>query len=339
MSTLSAKELLTYLQERGLIADAARAEIAPLDGGVSSEIFVVKHEDGAFVVKQALEKLKVRDDWRCDPVRNLYEQDYMAEAEAMVPGSVPRLLQGDRVLGLFAMEYLDGRWATWKSRLMEGALSAASAARVGELLGRLHAAGWGREDLARRFDNTPLFHELRVAPYLLTTGDRHPELARYFQAEAQRLEATRLTLVHGDYSPKNLMTDGTAVKILDAEVAWYGDPAFDVAFLLNHLLLKAVKFPEWATGLAGLRVSFLNAYRGALGGHWSTELDRCAARLALMLMMARISGKSPVEYIAREGDEARAILRFTLRRVGADLDLAALEEQFQEAFSYENQSR
>jgi len=307
---LTPPELLAYLQRHGLIAGAEEAEIHFLDGGVSSEIRVVKTPRGTFVVKQALEKLRVRDDWRCDPRRNLYEQEFLAFAQAALPGSVPRLLHRDPEMGLFAMEYLDGRWSAWKARLWSGQVSVEVATQAGASLGVLHRTAWGHPDLREKFDNTPLFHELRIAPYLLTTAERHPALAPHFEEAAGQLAQCRLTLVHGDYSPKNLLTDGEAVKIIDAEVAWYGDPAFDLAFLMTHLLLKAVRFPERADGLESLRRAFLDAYRSALGVHWSEELESRAVRLTFLLLMARISGKSPVEYFRPESPEARFVLQF-----------------------------
>ena len=60
------------------------------------------------------------------------------------------------------------------------------------------------------------------------------------RAEAERLVTCRSVLVHGDFSPKNLLVSGDRLVIIDCEVAWYGDPAFDLAFLLNHLCLKAL---------------------------------------------------------------------------------------------------
>lgn len=340
MQILSPADLPAYLHRHGLIADPGGAEVLPLDGGVSSEIHIVRTPRRTFVVKQALEKLRVRDDWRCDPKRNLYEQEFLALAQEILPGSVPQLLHCDREQGLFVMEYLDGRWSTWKSRLWAGEMSRHVAGRAGASLGTLHHAAWGREDLARRFDNTPLFHALRIAPYLLTTAERHPDLAHHFQEEARRLALSRLTLVHGDYSPKNLLTDGEGVKIIDAEVAWYGDPAFDTAFLTNHLLLKSVRFPERAAGYKDLHDAFYQAYKSSLARHWSEDLEARSSRLTLLLMMARISGKSPVEYFAPDSPEAGFILDFTSARITSEAcSFSGLFHHFQQALSHENHAR
>jgi thiamine kinase-like enzyme len=172
---------------------------------------------------------------------------------------------------------------------------------------------------------------------LLTTAERHPALASLFEAEARRLTRSKVTLVHGDYSPKNLLTDGSAVKIIDAEVAWFGDPAFDIAFLINHLLLKAIRFPERAGGYAKLHEEFLQTYKVSLSDRWSDDLEARSVRLILMLMLARISGKSPVEYFTQESPEARFILKFSTVHIHSAIScFYELFGQFQNAISDDN---
>lgn len=318
MELLSPAQLEDYLAERGWIPSGAGVELEALTGGVSSEIFLVRSPAGEFVVKQARPRLRVEAEWLCDPQRNLYEQAYLEFVGSLLPGAVPKLLHCDPERGLFLMEYLDGGWSDWKARLWCGELSEATAGEAGRLLGTIHRGTWGSEEIARRFRNTDLFRQLRVDPYLRTTAERHACVREAILAEADRLEQTHLALVHGDYSPKNLMTSGDSIRILDAEVAWFGDPAFDVAFLLNHLVLKGIRFPDRAEGFRHLRQVFRIAYVKALGRGWDDALDQRVTRLLLMLMLARISGKSPVEYIPRESEAAAFIIRFTTRRIGRE---------------------
>jgi len=310
MHPLDTIELAEYLKGCGFIDDIAGVEIRPLNGGVSSAIHAVQTPTRTFVVKQSLEKLKVEQDWHCDTSRNLYEQDYLAWAGGILPASVPALLHCDRERGLFLMEYLGETWSTWKALLWEGRLSSEIAHEAGRVLGTLHRYAWNDAEVAGRFDNTPLFHDLRVAPYLLAAAEKHSDLVDLLKLEAARIERTRLTLVHGDYSPKNLMTDGKGLKILDAEVAWFGEPAFDIAFLSTHLWLKAVRFPGRAEGYLRLQSLFLRAYGEALGSHWSGDLEQRAARLLPMLIVARVSGKSPAGYFAKGGSEEIFLLKY-----------------------------
>src|SRR5262249_35175669 len=137
------------------------------------------------------------------------------------------------------------------------------------------------------------FDQLRIEPYLLTTGRRHPQLEDLFRAEAQRLGATRECLVHGDFSPKNILIGVDRLVVLDCEAAWYGDPAFDICFMLTHLFLKALLHAGAADSLQLIR-TFRQEYIRVAG---RTTLEDRVPRLLLMLLLARVDGKSPVEYL------------------------------------------
>ena len=113
-------------------------------------------------------------------------------------------------------------------------------------------------------------------------------------------------LVHGDVSPKNILIGRRGPVFLDAECAWYGDPAFDLAFCLNHLLLKCL----WNRRAASRFLACFDApgrdlSRAASTGRRATTLEARAARLLPALLLARIDGKSPVEYITAESDKGR----------------------------------
>jgi aminoglycoside phosphotransferase (APT) family kinase protein len=271
--------------------------VEPLTGGVSSEIHLVEDEGRRFVVKRALAKLKVRDDWFADTGRSGVEQAYLRVVGALVPGCVPRVLHADAQAGWFAMEYLGDELVNWKGQLLKGCAEAATCRRAGEVVGTIHRETWGDAGIAREFDTGGNFHQLRIEPYLETTARRVPELAEFLLEEAARLQGTALALVHGDFSPKNMLVAPGRLVILDAEVAWYGDPVFDVAFLLNHLLLKALLHADAPEAMIEGAEVFWAAYGETLGAKADAEFEARTARLLLCLMLARIHGKSPVEYL------------------------------------------
>ena len=213
-----------------------QAHAIPLTGGVSSDVFLVEDGERRFVVKQALPKLKVKDLWQADVSRNRTEYEYLEYAGRILPESVPRVFAAGQ--GYFTMEYLGEGYVNWKQMLLAGQCHVADAAQAGRALGTIHRVSAGNAEAARIFDTTRNFHQLRTDPYLVTTGQRHPELREYFERETVRLESTQECLVHGDFSPKNILIGNGRQVILDCEVAWYGDPAFDLGFLLNHFLLK-----------------------------------------------------------------------------------------------------
>ena len=289
--------IIIALREAGLVQSAAPV-LEPLTGGVSSDILKIIDGDRCLVVKRALAKLKVKDDWFADTGRNHVEQLFLQRVGAMVPDAVPRLLFADAAAGWFAMEYLGGELANWKTALLRGDATPEYAKRAGELLGTVHRRTWGQPDVAREFSTWRNFHQLRVEPYLETSARRVPDLAIWLLAEAASLGQTARALVHGDFSPKNMLVAPGRLVLLDAEVAWFGDPAFDLAFLLTHLHLKGlyhVANPESYLELAKI---FWTTYAAALGAHADRELEARTVRLTLCLMLARVHGKSPVEYLA-----------------------------------------
>lgn len=292
------------LRRAGLLQHGEHATIEPLTGGVSSLILRAELPDGRQVcIKKALPKLKVADNWEADPARNAAERASLEVYSKIVPGSTPEVLYEDPVEQLFIMEYL-GRGHTWKDDLLNGRIDPIHAARAGRILGLVHAQTANRTDLASRFANHELFDQLRLDPYLRTTGRRHPDLAPAIDRVTESLDRTRMCLVHGDFSPKNiLITDEGRLIVLDHEVAVFGDPAFDVAFLLNHLCLKGVCAPNRVSDLVNSIQLFWTTYKDITQTTGFDQIERRVARLLPILMLARIDGKSSVEYLD-EGQRA-----------------------------------
>jgi aminoglycoside phosphotransferase (APT) family kinase protein len=152
--------------------------------------------------------------------------------------------------------------------------------------------------VAERFaDQAPLLQG-RVDPYHRTAAERNPDLADAVLDEVDRLLDTRRALVLGDWSPKNLLTYPNRVLALDFEVAHWGDPAFDVAFLLTHLVLKGVRRPQDRPALRAAASAFIDAYMSAAGAIAPDDGDVIAELGCLLL--ARVDGKSPAEYLTGE---------------------------------------
>jgi aminoglycoside phosphotransferase (APT) family kinase protein len=292
---------------------------------VSSDIFRVETREATFCVKRALPKLKVAADWRVPVGRNRHEVDWLRTAGAIVPEAVPRILAEDVEAGAFAMEWLPpDRYPVWKTQLRDGILDPGAASAVGERLGRIHAATADRPDVATRFATDAVFHAIRLEPYLVATGRAHPDLAGRLGELAATTATTRRVLVHGDFSPKNLLVGPVGPVILDAECAWFGDPAFDLAFVLNHLLLKGVWKPHWRGGYLHLYAVLVDAYRKHVAWEPWTALDARAAALLPGLLLGRVDGKSPAEYLTAEEDKAHVRAFARARLVTTPPSLAAI---------------
>lgn len=292
--------ILRSLRIAGVMPDLP-CTLTSLSGGVSCDIGLLECGPVKLVVKQALPKLRVKDEWFADVARNRYEQLYMRYVAGFLPRAVPKIVYSDDVLGFFAMEYLGEGYRNWKSLLMSGDTTSDYAQQAGHILGTIHRRSWKDATVQSQFETTETFSQLRADAYLITTGRRHPRLSSAFEKEAHRILNTRLCLVHGDYSPKNMLIGpDRRLVVLDCEVAWFGDPAFDLAFLFNHFMLKALYHHADPAPFIQLASTAWNAYERALNRAESATLRAHVARLQPMLMLARVDGKSPAEYITDE---------------------------------------
>jgi len=280
--------------------DPAGAEIEFLSGGVSSAVVRVEVRGDCFVVKQALPQLKVEATWLSRPERSGIEARCAEVLERLVPGSVPRVLRVVPEAHAFVMECAPAGSETWKAQLMRGVVALEMARSAGTLLGRIHSTTVAEPSLAADFADTSFFTELRIEPYLQHAASRHPELAERLGELGAMASEPGICLVHGDYSPKNLLvTPAGGLLLLDHEVAHWGQPSFDVAFALSHLCLKAVRHRGGRHLDASM--AFLESYRAASSVADAAAGTLCGGLLA-GLMLARVDGKSPVEYLA-DGDK------------------------------------
>ena len=238
----------------------------------------------------------------------------MRIAGTIVPAAVPQILGEDRATGCFAMAYLPAdRFPVWKALLAAGVADLPTATAVGDALGRIHAATADRPDIAARFPTDDIFFAIRLEPYLLATARRHPDVAAALEGLVHSTQHHALALVHGDVSPKNILIGPKGPILLDAECAWWGDPAFDIAFCLNHLLLKCVWTPSASAAFMTSFDALATAYLAGVDWEPRAAIERRAAALLPGLLLARVDGKSPVEYIETDAQ------REPVRRVGRAL--------------------
>lgn len=241
--------LLRSLSAMALIAPGEQPPLTMLTGGVSSLIVRVDAAAGPLCVKQALPQLKVAAQWLAPVERNSAEVAWIRLAGGVAPGAVPRILGEDRDARVFAMEWLaPDRYPVWKQQLRDGLVDIGTAQRVARTLAAIHRATALRDDVAQAFASNRSFHDLRLDPYFAAAAARHPDCADTLTLLIRRTAGARIALMHGDVEPKNILAGPDGPVLLDAECACYGDPAFDLAFCANHLLLKCIWRPQWAAG-------------------------------------------------------------------------------------------
>ena len=322
MDTLSPQDLYQALIRMDLMQAGLQPRLHALTGGVSSDIVRVDLPDGPICIKRALPQLRVAAVWRAPVERNMFEVEWIRTAAGIVPGAVPPILGVDRQAGLFAMGYFDPQmYPVWKQQLRDGVINPDTAQSVARCLVQIHAGTADNAELTARFATDHIFHPIRLEPYLLATADVHPDCGLILRDLAQTTATTKRVLVHGDVSPKNILLGPHGPVLLDAECAWYGDPAFDVAFCLNHLLLKCVWQPQWSSRYLTCFERFADAYVAGVNWESSEHFEARAARLLPGLLLGRIDGKSPVEYLTAEVDRERVrrIAKSLLQHPAVDL--------------------
>lgn len=298
--------ILRALRGARLIAEYEIPDAIPLAGGVSSDIWKVDTANGAVCVKRALPRLKTKKAWHAPVERNASEADWIRTVAEIAPGAVPEILAEDRNEGMFVMEYFEPAvYPVWKEQLRGGQASLDVATAVGDTLGRIHTATAGREDIRDRFGTDDIFHSIRIEPYLRRTADTHPDLSDRLRDIAATTANTKRALVHGDVSPKNILIGPQGPVFLDAECAWYGDPAFDIAFCLNHLLLKCIWTPAATEKFLQCFGVLADAYLRHVDWEPRSEIEARTAALLPALLLARIDGASPVEYITTDTGKGR----------------------------------
>jgi aminoglycoside phosphotransferase (APT) family kinase protein len=297
---------LAALSRMGLLEPGEQPCVTPLTGGVSSDIVRVDLKRGPVCIKRALPKLKVAADWQAPVERNHWEIEWMKVAADVEPDAVPQILGEDPQDGMFVMSFLPPeQYPVWKTQLRDGTISTDTAREVGRRIAAIHAATAGSLDMAKRFATDHIFHPIRLEPYLSATAQRHPSLADRLHSLVRVTGATKKALVHGDVSPKNILVGPRGPVFLDAECAWYGDPAFDLAFCLNHLLLKCVWRPQWTTRYLECFDVLAQIYLSNVAWEATVDIEARTAHLLPGLMLGRVDGKSPVEYITGEKDRQR----------------------------------
>lgn len=296
------------LKRLGLLSERDEATLTPLTGGIASDIWKVVLPHQTVCIKRALHRLKVEADWFVPVERNLYEWQYYEIAETAAPGAAPRLLARDNEAYLFVMEYLEPRdYPLWKHQLRDGLTDADFAAQVGRRLATIHSYTAAHRDIADMFPTDAIFYASRMESYLEATARMHPDLEERLFALIHTTMHTRHALVHGDVSPKNILNGPRGPVLLDAECAFYGDPAFDLAFCLNHLLLKCLWTPSSSQGLLKCYDTLAASYLALVDWEPSAEIEARTASLLPGLFLARIDGKSKVEYVTSE--EQRSLVR------------------------------
>lgn len=307
-----APDVVAHLRARGLIGEGA-AEVRELSGGVSNDVIAVDAPGVSVVVKRALERLRVAEEWLADSGRVISEAKALQAAAGYQPHHVPPVLDIDETARVIVIGRAERDAHEWKADLLRGQVDTRVAGEMGEILAGWHRETAGDPDISQAFGSVRAFEELRVDPFYRWVAQRHPDLAPRIESVVERMSNTRNCLVHGDFSPKNVLVGPSSTWIIDWEVAHYGDPSFDVAFLVTHLLCKALFRPASAEEYRDAASEFLHAYGDSIGTTTPALDQRHLTAQTACLLLARMDGKSPVPYLDEPARErGRALARAAL---------------------------
>jgi aminoglycoside phosphotransferase (APT) family kinase protein len=303
-------DLIAYLRRTGRIGCGEQVRVSILRGGVSNRTVAVARETGdAWVLKQALEKLRVPVDWFSSPER-IHREALGLEWLARIapPGSITPLLFEDSEQHLLAMRAVPQPHENWKAMLLSGRIQLDHFRQFATLLGTIHREAYRRRaDLEEVFAERSFFESLRLEPYYAYAARQAPDAAGFLDTLIRDTLACRITLVHGDYSPKNILIYKDRLVLLDHEVIHFGDPAFDLGFSLTHFLSKAHHLPALRREFTEAALEYWRVYAETLGTlPWAADLEPRAVRHTLGCLLARVAGRSPLEYLdANERDRQR----------------------------------
>jgi len=304
-------DLALYLKQNGYLAEQEKWEMKILHGGVSNRTVWVKKGDGtSWVFKQALEILRVSTDWYSHPRRIAQEALGLEWFAKFCPErSVPNLVFFDEDSYLLAMEAVQEPHGNLKELLLKGKMEAYYFQQLGALLGRIHSGGQQtRLETQRALQEYAFFESLRLEPYYLYTAQKLGEASLFMHNLCQITRKRRYTLVHGDYSPKNILIHQGQLILLDYEVAHFGDGTFDIGFLLTHLLSKANHLPRYRSPLIRGAKDFWENYMEKVQIGWTAEKEERAVAHTIACLLARVHGRSPLEYLSQSQKKSQTQL-------------------------------
>lgn len=320
---LDAASVTGYLVERQLASSSRSMTAVALSGGVSSVVLLVNDGSRKMVVKQALPRLRVEGEWYADPRRALVEAEALLIAERCAPGWAPTLIDVDHDAFAIVISYGPPTHVNWRDELLTGHVRTDTGKDLGTFLAAWHHGALLVPPGSALRDEGHVI-DLRVAPYYWSLLAVHPDLAEIASRTVRSMLDTKICLVHGDFSPKNILVGEGRPFVLDFEVAHLGDPIFDVAFMLHHLMLKSIHVRAQGEALRATAQDFVDTYERAATSSIRAHMDSHELfRQVGLLLLARIDGKSRVQYLYPQGEQsARAVGRLLALSPPASVDEA-----------------
>ena len=312
--------VVRYIVDKGLVFENEILRVEKLSGGVSNLVFAISTKSGNLILKQALPELLVTEKWYADQRRAIVEADAIELFNQISPKQVPKLLFLDPDRFILVLERVALGSTVWKSDLLAGVINPDIGAKLGHTLASWHNYGQRNPSAKDKFMEDSLFDQLRIDPFYRFVADKNPSLQVWIRKLINELEGDKTTIVHGDFSPKNIMISmSDEVFILDFEVTHVGNPVFDISFLIAHLLCKFFHAPDALQ--ANLLANTANAFKKEY--EVLREIPPSFAHHASLIALARVEGKSPVNYLTP--NQQHKLQKHTKSLLARDAKLSLLD--------------
>jgi len=311
-------QLLRYLRQNDRIDASDRPRFTALKGGVSNRTVGVQFDHKPdWVMKQALSKLRVQVDWFSAPERIQREAAGLSCLSKLITGHVPELVFLDEGHHILAMSAIPHPHENWKTLLLGGETRVELAREFGRLLAKIHNAALVDPQIGSAFAEVRFFEELRLEPYYAYTATQVPRARAFLEDLINDTRKRRFALAHGDYSPKNVLINQGKLVILDFEVIHFGDPAFDIGFSMTHFLSKAHFLRAHRRRFIEMAAEYWRAYAADLDAGLAKEMGSPAVAHSLACLLARVAGRSPLEYLDADhrGRQKRIVLELLQREI------------------------
>lgn len=297
---LNPSTVVEYLTSKNVIQKNDNPQVEILTGGVSNVVIAITTANQKLVLKQALAELAVSEKWEADQRRAIVEANAIELFNKLTPNQVPKLIFLDPDRFILVLERVPVGSTVWKSDLLAGVINPDIGLKLGATLASWHNYGEKSAEAKLKFMEDSLFEQLRIDPFYRFVATKNPQIEVPIRKLINELEGDKTTVVHGDFSPKNIMVaTNDDIYILDFEVTHVGNPVFDLAFLTAHLLCKFFRTDDrlHAKLLANTAISFMKEYQTL------RRISPSVTRHAALIALARVEGKSPVNYLSTDAQQ------------------------------------
>jgi len=269
-----------------------------LTGGVSSEVYHVKTNKNNYCIKRSLKRLLVKKKWIANTNRIKFEYLWLKHCQNILKRNIPNTYEFNNKKKYIVMEYLKtSQYKTLKQLYFNKIININTIRSISKHLYKIHSNSSNYKTKKTFEGNYKNFYDLRLDPYFNEVGRVYPKYKGYIKKINENYIKHSNTLVHGDFSPKNILVGKNKIIYLDAECCNFGDPVFDLVFFTNHLLIKSIFFKDKSQEFIKLYISFYKEYLSNLSTkNFNSYIDRIIKMTPIMLL-SRVDGKSPVEYI------------------------------------------